>query len=158
MGTVPAQVEKRGSLIAHEIRTFQVTIPPSTVTTAPFTQDVSFPPRIVNAIRWKVPKGAVGLMGWRLTSGGVQVIPNNAGAWIIADGESDRWELEEMPDGGKWDVTGYNFGNQPHSIWLTFHLSYIRPKPAPTVLLAPWQLAPVPDLSAAGPPVARGPA
>lgn len=153
MGTIPATVANGGALISHEVRTFQVTIPPSTIPTAPFIQDVSFPPRRVNAIRWKVPRGAVGLMGWRLTSGGAQVVPANAGGWIIADGESDRWDLEELPDGGKWDLTGYNLGNQPHSVWLTFHLSYIRPVQAPVTLLPPWQLAPVTDLSAAGPPV-----
>lgn len=155
MGAVSSTVETGGAVISHEVRTFQVVIPPSTVSTAPFVQDVSFPPRRVDAIRWKVPKGAVGLMGWRLTSGGVQVVPHNDGAWIIADGESERWDLQELPDGGRWDVTGYNLGNQPHSVWLTFHLSYIRPVHVPVMPLPPWQLAPVPDLSSAGPPVPR---
>lgn len=94
-------------------------------------------------------------MGWRLTAGNAQVIPFNAGAWVVADGESRQWQLDELPEGGNWQVTGYNLGNQPHSIWLEFTLSYIRPKQHEPDQLAPWLLAPVPDLSKAGPPVTR---
>lgn len=94
-------------------------------------------------------------MGFRMTAGNAQIIPFNAGGWVVADGESRKWELEGLPDGGDWQVTGYNLGNQPHSIWIEFSLAHIQPKPRPAGQLAPWLLAPVPDLSQAGRPVVR---
>ena len=94
-------------------------------------------------------------MGWRITTGNAQVIPVNAGAWVVADGESRRWELENLPDGGNWQITGYNLGNQPHSIWIEWTLAYITPTHAHGGPLTAAQLAPVPDLSSAGPPVRR---
>ena len=102
-----------------------------------------------------MPHGHVGLVGWRLTSGGVQIIPSNLGAWVVADGEADTWHLDGYHDSGKWEVQGYNLGNQPHSVRLHFHLSPIRARLAVPRLLTPAELAEVPDLSRAGPPPGR---
>lgn len=111
--------------MVSEIRTRTVTIPAGTPITAPVTTDISFPPRIVTAIYWKVPPGPSGLMGWALTIAGNPVIPRDGGTYIIADGESDTWQLEDYPDQGIWQVTGYNTDIYPHSIYLTFLLDQL---------------------------------
>lgn len=108
--------------MASEIRSFQVTIPAGTPQSAPFTQAITFPPRTVTQVDWKVPPGPSGLMGWALTIAGQPVIPNNAGAYIVADDEARSWPLSNFPDQGQWQVTGYNLGNFPHTVYLDFLL------------------------------------
>jgi len=110
---------------AAEVRSFAVTIPAGTAETSPLTTDIFFPPRDVVAVRWKVPPGPSGMMGWRLTmSGGNAVIPAGGG-WIIADGESATWPLDDQPDSGYWEVTGYNTGAYDHTVYLDFLLDLV---------------------------------
>lgn len=109
--------------MAREIRGFDVTIPAGTPSTAPVSIDVSYEAAITEAVEWSVPKGPVGLMGFRLTSGKAQVIPHNLGSWIIANGQSERWSLEELHTSGQWEVTGYNTGSFPHIVRVRFHVS-----------------------------------
>src|SRR5260370_19088968 len=93
-------------------------------------------------------------MGWRITMGGAQVIPRQLGGWMVHDGQSGRWALDALPDSGAWQVTAYNTGLQPHTVYVTYLTRVIpRPAPARSVLTAE-DLAEVPDLSMAGPPVA----
>lgn len=110
---------------AAEIRSFAVTIPAGTPLAAPATTSLFFPPRIVTAVRWRVPPGPSGLMGWRLTmSGGVAVIPTGGG-WVIADNESATWPLTGQPDSGAWELTGYNTDIYDHTVYLDFLLDLI---------------------------------
>lgn len=122
--------------MAQEIRTAQALIPAGTLKTAPVTVDVSFPQRYVREVRWRVPHGPSGLMGWRLSSDGAPVIPLVAGTWIIADGESDDWPLDGYLDSGNWQVTGYNTGVFDHTVYLTFLLDLITPAVTPPPLAA----------------------
>lgn len=130
--------------MAQEIRAAQALIPAGTPVAAPVTVDVSFPERYVRSVRWRVPHGPSGLMGWRLSSDGVPVIPVKAGTWIIADGESDDWPLDGYPDAGNWQVTGYNTGVFDHTVYLTFLLDLITPAVAPAAVVA---AAPAPALA-----------
>lgn len=119
---------------AAEVRSFAVTIPAGTPAAAPVTTLVSFPPRLVTGVRWTVPPGPSGLMGWRLTmSGGVAVIPTGGG-WIIADDASGTWPLTGMPDSGAWEVTGYNTDVYDHTVYLVFLLDTVPVPVMPTVL------------------------
>lgn len=113
--------------MAQEIRTAQATIPAGTPLAAPVQVNIAFPPRIVRSVRWRVPRGPGGLMGWQLSSDGVPVIPIVAGTWIVADDEQDDWPLDGYPDAGNWQVTGYNTGVYPHTVYLTFLLDLIVP-------------------------------
>lgn len=133
--------------MAAEIRTAQATIPANTPLNAPVTVNVSFPPRIVRGVRWRVPPGPGGLMGWQLSSDGVPVIPVVAGTWIVADDEHDDWPLDGYPDAGNWQVTGYNTGAYPHTVYLTFLLDLITPAVTPPALVA---AAPAPALAGLG--------
>lgn len=111
--------------MATELRAFTVQIPAGTPQAAPVTIDVSFPPMVTESIEWHQPKGAKGLMGWRLTSGGALVIPKNQGQFIITDGQRGSWNLASLHDSGKWEVSGYNTGSFPHAINVRFHVSPI---------------------------------
>lgn len=127
---------------AAEIRASAVTIPAGTPQAAPVTVDVSFPPRLVQAVHWQVPPGPSGLMGWRLTmSGGVPVIPYGGG-WIIADDRSDTWPVTGMPDSGAWEVTGYNTDIYDHTVYLEFLLALDAPPAAGLQVIPSAQLSP----------------
>lgn len=122
--------------MAQEIRTAQATIPAGTPLAAPVTVNIAFPDRIVRSVRWRVPSGPSGLMGWALTSDGAPVIPVVAGTFIVADGESDDWPLDGYPTAGNWQVTGYNTGVYPHTVYLTFLLDLITPAVTPAAVVA----------------------
>lgn len=138
--------------MAEEVRHFTATIPAGTPIGAPVVVDISFPPRIVRSIEWRVPPGPLGVLGWRLTMGKVQVVPTAGDAWIIADGHSATIKPSEQLSSGAWQVTGYNTGVNPHSVYLAFHLDYPEPKPAEVQLVPAWMLGTAPDLTGLLPP------
>lgn len=110
---------------AVEIRSFAVTIPAGTLQSAPLIQQVNFPPRIVTEIHWRVPPGPAGFMGWKLTmSKGQNVLPVN-GTYIVTDDLADRWLVTNQPDGGFWEVTGYNTDIYDHTVYLDFFLDLV---------------------------------
>ena len=120
--------------MATELRAYRVIVPAGTLQAAPVQVDVSFSPMVTDRIEWHQPRGAAGLVGWRLTSGGAAVLPKNQGAYIITEGQSGTWELTELHDSGKWEVTAYNLGTFPHAVDMRFH---VRPIPEAGNLAAP---------------------
>lgn len=139
--------------MSREIWAFAATIPAGTPQAAPVVVPVATPPRTVESIRWRVPHGPMGLMGWQLSMGGVQVLPTPGTPWVIANGEWDTWQVNDMPNSGAWQVTGYNTGIYPHTVYVEFRLNPIAAPVVLLPLLTPAQLAPVPDLAAAGAPI-----
>jgi hypothetical protein len=135
-------------MASREHYEFVVTVPAGTAKTAPVTTSTKFPFRIVDEIRWRVPPGALGLMGFYIGMRGVQVIPANAGGFLVASGESSAWPLRDQPTSGDWSVTAYNTGVQPHSVYVTYLVSLIERPPPPLVL--------VPALALSQPFDARG--
>lgn len=144
-------------MASDEVREYQVSVPAFTAATAPITQDISFPVRKVDEIRWHIPGGHRGQMGWRLTSAGAQVIPHNIGGWIIHDGASGAWAVKNLHDSGAWAVTAYNTDKFAHTIYVTMLVSIVHPRWRPVTLFSADELAPVPDLSHAGRPLDRRP-
>lgn len=116
---------------------FAVTIPASTPKTSPLTTLTRMPNRKITDITWTIPVGASGFSGFRITMGGVQVIPANPGAWIIRDGSISGAALARLPTSGAWDVTGYNTGVHSHTVYVTFFAEVIVPPPA---LIVPFAL------------------
>lgn len=106
--------------MAITVTQFDATIPADTPFETTVTVDVPFPASQVNKIRWRVPPGPRGNFGWCLSMGGVQVVPSDVGTFIVADDESDDWEIDSLPDSGAWQVTGYNTGTFDHTVYLTF--------------------------------------
>lgn len=128
-------------------------IPAGTPAAAPVTVAAGFPPRVVTQVDWRVPNGPMGVFGWRLSMGQVQVLPSIGDAWVIANDEHGTWHLAGQPDSGAWQVIGYNTGIHPHSVYLTFHADH--PEKPPEQRQAPnvWDFMPAPDLSLAGRPL-----
>lgn len=139
--------------MAVEMRHFQVTIPAGTAVAAPVAVACTMPPRTVTRIDWRVPAGPMGVMGWWVGMGGVQIQPVPPSGPVIANGETGTWLIEDAPDGGTWQVIGYNTGANNHSIYLVFWTNPIAPRPSPVLILPPSDLMPAPDLSMSGPPL-----
>lgn len=127
--------------MAAEVRQFTATIPAGTPKTAPVTVNLTMPTRIVRAVRWRVPPGPAGLMGFALAAAGVPIVPWNTGGWIVADNESDELPLEGQIDSGAWQLMGYNLGVKDHSVLLTFQLDLIGAS-ASTAPLVPLTISP----------------
>lgn len=109
--------------MAQEIREFAVLVPAGTAKAAPLVTNISFPERTVIAVSWRVPPGPSGLMGWALTSAGTPVIPIQQNTFMVTDNQSDTWYLDDYLDSGNWQVTAYNTGIYPHTVYLTFLLN-----------------------------------
>src|SRR5215468_886729 len=113
-----------------QVREFAVTIPAGTAIAAPVTISTAFEPLAVDKIDIWVPPGPLGQMGFRVASSRQQVIPWNAGAWVIANDELLSFPGTAYPNSGDWQVIGYNTGAFPHTIYVTFSLSLV-PSDAP---------------------------
>ena len=98
---------------------FEPTVPNSTAQSSPYSTTLTIPQYEVQLIRWRVPPGPQGNLGWQLLYSGSLVFPQN-GLWIIADNEYATWELDELPTGGSWEFQGYNTGTYDHTVYLTF--------------------------------------
>jgi hypothetical protein len=136
-----------------DIWPFTVTIPAGTPETAPVTVGTVFPTRIVNAIKWRVPAGPSGLMGFYVSMRTTQVFPSIPGQWIIANDESDTWDVFNQPDSGDWSITGYNTGTYNHNVYVTYMTQVMRPRPVNKTIIPLNILGPVPNIKALGPPL-----
>lgn len=109
-------------MVAREIREFAVTVPAGTTVAAPLVTDISFPERVVTAISWRVPPGPSGRLGWQLTSAGAPVIPIQQRTYVVTDNQSDTWLVDGYLDSGNWQVTAFNTGVYPHTVYFSFQL------------------------------------
>lgn len=139
--------------MAREIQHFTVTIPAGTPAGSPVAVAISTQVRTVSQIDWRVPNGPMGVFGWRIAMGGVQVFPSGGDPWVIANDENGSWPVSNAPDSGAWQVIGYNTGANPHSVYLAVHCDPVAPKQPVAAVLQPYQFMPAPDLSRAGPPI-----
>lgn len=112
--------------MATSVVALSATVPAGTAKASPVTVDLSLGPFYTNMIRWRVPPGPRGNLGWYLAMGGVQVLPQNAGGWIVADDEYDEWTIENLPDSGAWQLIGYNTGSYSHTVYLDFHTTPVQ--------------------------------
>jgi hypothetical protein len=89
-------------------------------------------------------------MGWQLSmSGGTAVIPTGGG-YIITDNDSATWPLTGQPDGGSWEVTGYNTDIYDHSVYLQFLLTLVTDTSSQPQLIDQAALSPVTTLTTPG--------
>lgn len=138
-------------MATDEVYSFTLSVPAGTPKNNPAVLLTRFPPRIIRAIKWRVPHGPNGVLGFRISMGGVQVFPSNIGGFIIADAESETWNVDNQPDSGAWDVTAYNTGTHAHQIFINYYAEVMRPKPVPKAPVSYLELSEVPDLSWARP-------
>lgn len=132
-----------------EQRNYTVTCPAGVAIASPRIFPLTMPPRRVARIHWRVPTGPLGSFGWRLTMGGVQVLPTPGNdLWLIADGDSGDWTVADLPDSGAWQVTAYNTGANPHSLYLEFTLDLLGDQDQAVTLIDPARLSNYPDSQA----------
>jgi len=106
--------------VAREVRRFAVTVPLGTAKATPQVSALAMPPRSVRWVEVKTPPGPHGLVGFQLASGGVQMVPINAGQFVTPDGETIRWDLEGQIDSGAWQMIAYNTGSFDHTLEVRF--------------------------------------
>jgi hypothetical protein len=116
--------------MADRIETPTVTIAAGTAIAAAVTTTFTWNDGIVERFEVLVPPGPSGLVGFRIHHSGQQVIPFRSTDWIIADGESLSWDVQNYPTGNKWACRAYNLGIYPHSLYFRVH---IRELPKPVV-------------------------
>lgn len=108
--------------MAVELRNFAAQFLTGTTPNNLQTINLDMPPRIVRAIRWRVPAGPSGTLGWALASHGQIMLPWNGQGWIVADDEADEVQLQNQIDSGSWQAIGYNTGLFDHTVYITFQL------------------------------------
>lgn len=141
--------------MSREVRTFAVTIPVTTPTTAPHTEKLTLPPRVVTAIRVRVPPGPRGEMGFAVGQADKNLLPLGTTAWIVQDDWSTDFHLETTVDSGTWWVRGYNNGQYAHTVYVTLSLTLPGAKATPRTVPIPAAListAPPATPTAATPP------
>ena len=74
----------------------------------------------VVAVHWRVPPGNRGHLSWFIAQSGAQVLPNSYDTAMVADGESDTWQLRDFPQSGAWSLVGTNTGTSSHTVYLEF--------------------------------------
>lgn len=112
--------------MATSVTALHATVPAGTAKSSPAVIPLTLGTLWVDKIRWRVPPGPRGNLGWYLSMGGVQVVPDDAGNFIVADDEYDDWEIENLPDSGAWQLTGYNTGTYDHTVYLYFFTTPIQ--------------------------------
>ena len=118
-----------GSQLVYQ---FEPTTPHGTSQAAPYTDDLTLPNYEVQLIRWRVPPGPQGNLGWQLWYSDALILPQN-GLWMIADNEYDKLELDELPTAGDWQFKGYNSGTYDHTVYLTFYCNPLTPEDVTTL-------------------------
>jgi len=122
--------------VADEIRAFQATFPAGTLQSAPLRIPLTMPVRKIDTLEILVPPGPSGVMGFAITMGGVNVIPVQAGTYVVTDGETITWPMAGYPTSGAWQITGYNTGFFDHTVymrWLVDQVTGVGPQPLLTV-------------------------
>jgi hypothetical protein len=101
----------------------QFTVPAGTAIAAPVSQPVALEDANLDTVRVLVPDGHSGLTGLRITWGGTQILPINAGSWIISNDEIFDWPADEEVTASGLSLTGYNTDIYPHTFYLRFQIS-----------------------------------
>lgn len=118
--------------MAREVYRFSVRVPAGTLQSAPQVTQLSIPVREVRSVEVTVPPGPHGLVGFQFTSGSGQVLPVNAGQFIVMDGRTRRWDLNDYMTSGAWALTAYNTGVNDHTLEIAFECDLV---PAPAQLM-----------------------
>jgi hypothetical protein len=120
--------------MAYEVREFVVVVANTATKAAPQVTDLLMPARVVREIRVRIPPGPRGEVGWLLGSGGQQIVPTNAGGWIVGNDETIAWVLQGQLESGAWQLIAYNTGTFSHTLYVQF---LVDPPQLAAVALSP---------------------
>lgn len=121
--------------MASEVYEFVVTVTAGTAKTATAKTPMGMPARVVERIEVRIPPGPRGEVGFQLGSGGLQIVPLNAGTFIVADDERLSFDLTDQLTSGAWQLIAYNTGVFDHTLYVRFFCSV--PSAAQLVSLQP---------------------
>lgn len=124
--------------MASVIQQFTVTTPAGTAIDSPQYSTLAVRQAMqVSSVRFRIPPGPRGNLGFMLTSGSLPVFPSGGG-WIITDNDEILWPLDDTLTSGAWELASYNTDQYDHTVYLTFLLDDLAPVatvPAPIVSL-----------------------
>ena len=123
--------------MAIEVYDFDCLVPTGTTAAAPQVVTFQMPVRRVDRVQITVPPGPRGEVGFQFIAAGRQMIPHNPGQWLVTDDEALDWPLEGQPSADAWAFQGYNTGDFPHTIHVTFLCSLLPAPPPETLPLDP---------------------
>lgn len=109
--------------MAQRIIPFTVLVNPGTTPTTPLAHPLNFGPADVVQIDVMVPPGPAGFVGFFIGNGGGQYVPEGAGQFITPDDKYLMFPVDGAPNNGNWNVTAYNTGNYPHTLYVYFHVN-----------------------------------
>jgi hypothetical protein len=124
-----------------------LTVPAGTPVAAPVSSVVPVVLGRLKRITLEVPRGHAGLTGWMLLIAGTPVIPYAGNTWLIADGYTDSWDLEQDINPGQVQVSGYNTDIYAHTFYARLLIQDLPPPPAISITSTETG-QPVPDLAA----------
>lgn len=111
------------------VRVFDVTIPAGTLKAAPLVTLTQFEPNVVERIDWLFPDGCQGTVGIQIGARATPILPDMPGQYIIRSGDSSGYDLSGVHTTGDWSVIGYNTGQFPHTIHVTYRVRRYEPPP-----------------------------
>lgn len=113
--------------MAQRVFTRTVTVPAGTAIATPLSVDISFNQSVVETVEIVIPDGHAGFTGIALQQAHQQVIPEEAGTWLISNDEKIIFAIEDFIDNGNWQAVMYNTDVYDHSFYLRFLGSNITP-------------------------------
>jgi hypothetical protein len=84
----------------------------------------------VRAVRFRIPPGPLGTVGFNLAMAGTSILPSNRNSWYVGDDEAFDWPLDNQPDSGAWQFRAYNTDTFDHTIELTFLMDLVQDRAA----------------------------
>jgi hypothetical protein len=106
--------------VASEIHLFQVTVPIGVAKAAPAVFPLTMPFRFVEQINVRVPPGPRGEVGFAVGAAGLAILPQEVGAFVVADSQYITWPLTRQISSGAWQLLAYNTGSFPHTLQVEF--------------------------------------
>lgn len=119
--------------MATEIHQYTVTVPANTPQSALYTAKLALNNRVIVSLDLEVPPGPEGNLGFFLGHSGFQLMPLEAGEFIVWDDTKDSWPVENYPTGLGWFVSAYNLdAAYTHEVVVRFHTVYPTIPTGPT--------------------------
>jgi len=122
---------------ANRFDTVEFTVPAGTTKAAPASQLLFTQRAAVIQFSVKVPPGPSGLVGFRFDHSSAQVIPKQAGTWIVADNETIDLPLDDLSPWPDWRIRGYNTDVYAHTLYVRVYLDDRVPVTNPLPILVP---------------------
>lgn len=125
---------------------FTVTCPAGTTKANAILTNLTMPTREVREIEVRVPPGPNGEMGFAIAFAGQNIIPFNAGEYVVTNDEVIPWELTNYPTSGAWQIRMYNTGAYDHTVQVRFYVDLVAAADSPPGI----SLLPISSLQSSG--------